>query len=318
VTVPVSPGYDALRTGAGVVDFRDFGVVVVAGADARTFLQSLVSQDLDSIASGQGCDSLLLQPTGKMGTRFRLLALDEEFWLVVEPGASADLAGALARYVIRVDVEIEDRSAAMGVVALRGPGAVTVASAAGAPVPEADHGHAPWGAHRIARVPGATGGLDVVGPLDQLDDAESALRGAGAVPAGAPDWERARVEDGVPRQGVDLDEDTIPQEAFLDVTAVSFDKGCFLGQELVCRIRDRGHVNRLLRRVRVGGTPPPVGAEIVVGDKVVGGLTSVVALEDGSVALGYVRREVEPGASVTVRWDGGEADAVVDAVPPAP
>jgi tRNA-modifying protein YgfZ len=145
---------------------------------------------------------------------------------------------------------------------------------------------------------------------------------SGATPAGLMAFEAARVRAGVPRQGLDIDEKTIPQEAFLELDAVSFTKGCFLGQELVCRIDTRGHVNRLLRGLAIDpGTPagnattPPAGAGIVVGDKEVGALTTVARSESGVVALGYVRREVEVPAEVVVRWDGGEAKAVAAALP---
>jgi hypothetical protein len=118
---------------------------------------------------------------------------------------------------------------------------------------------------------------------------------------------------------LDIDEKTIPQEAFLELDAVSFTKGCFLGQELVCRIDTRGHVNRLLRALEFGDggidTTPPAGAGIVVGDKEVGALTTVARSESGVVALGYVRREVDVPADVVVRWDGGEAPAVAAALP---
>ncbi|MGH9012221.1 MAG: YgfZ/GcvT domain-containing protein, partial [Acidimicrobiia bacterium] len=145
------------------------------------------------------------------------------------------------------------------------------------------------------------------------------LVAAGFVPAGLVAYEAARVRAGVPRQGLDIDEKTIPQEAFLELDAVSFTKGCFLGQELVCRIDTRGHVNRVLRALEIGNggidTTPPAGAGIVVGGKEVGALTTVARSESGVVALGYVRREVDVPADVVVRWDGGEAPAVAAALP---
>jgi hypothetical protein len=158
-----------------------------------------------------------------------------------------------------------------------------------------------------------------VGPVGELAGLWTALQAAGFQPAGLSAFEAARVRAGVPRQGRDIDERTIPQEAFLEVDAVSFTKGCFLGQELVCRIDNRGHVNRLLRGLQLGemgiATTPPAGAGIVVADKEVGALTTVARSEGGVVALGYIRREVEVPADVLVRWDGGEAPAVASALP---
>jgi folate-binding protein YgfZ len=125
-------------------------------------------------------------------------------------------------------------------------------------------------------------------------------------------YEAWRIEQGIPVQPDDVDDTTIPQEAFLEQDAVSFTKGCFIGQELVCRIDSRGHVNRFLRRVAdIEGNWPPVGADIVVDGKVVGALTSVAPAELPTGALGYVRREVEPPAAVELRWDGGTARAVI-------
>jgi tRNA-modifying protein YgfZ len=122
---------------------------------------------------------------------------------------------------------------------------------------------------------------------------------------------------GIPRQGFDLDEKTIPQEAFLELDAVSFTKGCFLGQELVCRIDTRGRVNRYLRRLTgIENGRPPRGSEIVSGDKVVGTVTSTVHDTDlPGVALGYVRHEIDPPAEVELRWDGGTGRARVEPVP---
>lgn len=312
-------GSEALHQGAGIVDRRQAGVVVVSGADARSFLQSLVSQDLDPVEDGGGCDSLLLQPTGKMGVAFRLLARGDEFWLDTEPGWGAPLVEALGRYVIRVAVDVEDRSETWGVLALRGPDSLAVVErAADVTVPGRQHDHVAWGQVVVVRAdwPGVLG-VDLVGPLAALDGAEPSLVDLGAVPASEQDWEQLRVEVGVPRQGVDLDEDVIPQEAFLHAHAVSFDKGCFLGQELVCRIQDRGRVTRHLRRFRIDGELPPVGAELVAGGKAVGSLTSVVESPTmgAVVALGYARAEVEPGTQVAVRWDGGEAQARVEEIP---
>ncbi len=135
------------------------------------------------------------------------------------------------------------------------------------------------------------GGADVIGPQAAL----GAVDGPGALDADA--YERARIEAGVPRLGAELDESTIPQEAYLDLDAVSFTKGCFLGQELVARIDSRGHVNRLLRRLRTDSeTALEPGTEVEVDGKVVGTVTSAVP----GVALAYVRHEVEPGTTATV------------------
>jgi folate-binding protein YgfZ len=147
----------------------------------------------------------------------------------------------------------------------------------------------------------------VIGPTPEL--AEIAAHFDTVEPEVYEAW---RIEEGIPVQPLDLDASTIPQEAELEVDAVSFTKGCFLGQELVCRIDSRGHVNRFLRRIiDVDGDWPTRGAEIVAGEKVVGAVTSVAPASLPTGALGYVRREVEPPATIELRWEGGHARATV-------
>src|SRR6476646_5695803 len=149
-------------------------------------------------------------------------------------------------------------------------------------------------------------GLDLVGARTWIDSVSATLRADGWTTVGPEVFEAFRIERGIPRQPVDIDDKTIPQEAELEIDAVSFTKGCFLGQELVCRIDSRGHVNRFLRRFNmIDGDWPVAGAEVV------GALTSVAAPAVPTGALGYVRREVEPSSTVELRWDGGHATASI-------
>jgi tRNA-modifying protein YgfZ len=232
-------------------------LVVVHGPDATSFLQSLVSQDLDAIAVGDGARSLLLQPQGKLVVDFYVLhQAADEWWCMCEPGFGSVLAAGLSRLKIRVKAEIEQREITAVVVL--------------------------GGAARFH--------LTVAGDIAPTTDAGG--------------YERARIEVGVPRMGADLDDRVIPQEAFLDRDAVSFTKGCFVGQELVCRIDTRGHVNRYLRRLRGDGLV--VGDEPTVDGKVVGQITSSV----GDVALGYLRREGEAGSTVDVRGHPAVVEAI--------
>jgi tRNA-modifying protein YgfZ len=316
----------AFTEGAALVDRNARGAVLVEGPDGLTFLQSLLSQDIDTLTDGQGVHALLLQPQGKLDTDLRMLRVGDTAWIDCEVGRGEGLATSLRRFKIRIKADVTDRTGEWGCLMLRGPEVSSRLETAGAPpLPGELHAHVPWavdtGEARLVRAdwPGGLPGADVVGPVTELSEIRDVLVEAGFHPAGLTAYEAARVRAGVPRQGLDIDEKTIPQEAFLELDAVSFTKGCFLGQELVCRIDSRGHVNRLLRRLRIDpatiATTPPAGAGIVVGDKEVGALTTVARSEDGVVALGYVRREVEVPADVLVRWDGGEARAVAAALP---
>jgi folate-binding protein YgfZ len=285
----------ALREGRAWVDRTDRGFVSIAGPDTFSFLQALVSADLDPLADGDAVHSLLLAPQGKLDVDFRLLRVNaEEAWLDCAPGFAAQLAASLTRFRIRVKAEIVDRSGELAMVSHIG------ANDDGTDLVDG----VPDSMHRID----TAWGFDLLGPRDRIEAALSTV-----TPVVAPvAFEAWRIEQAIPVQPADIDDTTIPQEAFLEQDAVSFTKGCFIGQELVCRIDSRGHVNRFLRLVAdIEGDWPPVGAEIVVDGKVVGALTSVAPAELPTGALGYVRREVEPPSAVELRWDGGTARAVI-------
>lgn len=273
-------------------------VVAVWGPDATSFLQSLLSQDLDPVAAGGSAHALLLEPRGKLVVDLRAAHVtDDEWWCVCEPGFGAELAAGLKRFKIRVKVDIEDRSAAVAATALRGPDAIElhakVLEPAGSIAVRVDWGDQP--------------GIEILGEPAAIDSVIAELVGGGANQIDADAYETMRIEAGVPRQGFDIDETTIAQEAFLERDAVSFTKGCFLGQELVCRIDTRGHVNRLLRRLRADA-PIERGATVVADGKDVGTVTSAI----GNIALATIRRQVEPGTTVSA----GAITATVEAIHP--
>jgi hypothetical protein len=252
-------------------------LVVVSGPDATSFLQSLVSQDVEAMAVGESGLSLLLAPQGKLLFDFRTTRRTaDEWWLDLEAGAGEALAAALGRYRIRIEAEIEARPVAA--VAVRGIDQL--------PAPATND---------VLVAPvlrGSWRGADVLGPAAAVEATVAPL-GLRAVDAAA--FDAARIAAGVPRLGADVDERTIPQEAALERDAVSFTKGCFVGQELVCRIDARGHVNRVLRRIEASDSVA-AGAVVERGGKEVGAVTSAA----GRFALAMVRREVEPGAEVSV------------------
>jgi folate-binding protein YgfZ len=263
-----------------VVARIDRDLVVASGPDATSFLQSLLSQDLDPVAVGEAVHALLLEPRGKLVADLRAARVhDDEWWLVCEPGVGAVLAAGLTRFRIRVKVDVDDRSASVAALAVRGPDAHTFAADVDLVAAAADWPDDP--------------GTELIGPPDAIEAAAAALTRSGAVEIGADAYEARRIEAGTPRQGFDIDGSTIAQEAYLDRDAVSFTKGCFLGQELVCRIDTRGHVNRMLRRLRAD-VPMARGAAVEVDGKAVGTVTSAA----GTVALAMLRREVEPASAV--------------------
>ncbi len=298
---------EVLRHEAALVDRSNRGFVLVTGDDARSFLQALVSADLDPLQSGSGAPSLLLTPQGKLDVAFRLLVVGDDLWLDSDPGLGAQLKASLDRFRIRVKAEVVDRSDEWAMVSLIGP---SVLDRWTGPVPSELHAHLPADDLLVVRT---ETGLDLVGSRVAIDAMVDTLRNDDWTQVGPKAFDAFRIERGIPLQPVDIDDKTIPQEAELELDAVSFTKGCFLGQELVCRIDSRGHVNRFLRRFHmIEGDWPAAGAAVVVGDKVVGALTSVAAPHVPTGALGYVRREVEPPAIVDlILQDGGTARATV-------
>lgn len=320
-----------------MVDRSARGAVTVTGPDTLRFLQDLLSQDLAELGDGEGVHALLLQPQGKLDVDLRLLRItDEEFRLDCEVGMGERLAASLERYRIRVKVQIEDRTETEGCIMLRGPETIgRVETVLGVEAPPTQHRHAVTDSGlRAVRAnwsgPTETGGstgVDLLGSRAVVTAAWAALRESGVRRAGLDAYETARIIAGIPRQGRDLDERVIPQEAFLDGDAVSFTKGCFIGQELVCRIDTRGHVNRYLRLLSMKSdnsiwTPSSVatvvGAQIVSNAKVVGEVTSVARLPTAPgnfAALGYARREVQPPSEVTISTPTGAITATVEALP---
>ncbi len=271
------------------------GLIVAHGDDATSYLQSLVSQDLDPLGDGDHAPALLLTPQGKLDVAFRILRTGDEWWLDTDADYAPRLLASLNRFRIRVKVDLEDRTATTGLVSTVGVTTDTV----------------PDAVHALPTDWAAQPGVDLLGHLDAVQAAAAAIDPS--VERWTPErFEAFRIEAGVPRLGVDIDDSTIPQEAFLERDAVSFSKGCFVGQELVCRIDTRGHVNRYLRGVRIPeGAQPPRGATVVVDGTDRGTLTSVAAVpgETRAVGLAMVRREVEPPTPAQLRWDTGLVDA---------
>ena len=346
-TVGQDEGYSALRDGFAA--FRlERDIVRVAGPDAQGYLQGQTSQDVAKLGNGGWAWALVLQPQGKLDAFVRVFRRGpDEFLLDTDAGVGPPLVARLGRFKLRTKVDIDQLD--WQVVAVRGTGrpelpaslsesataqggAAQGAAAQGAAAPG---GAAPGGA---ANGGAASGGATVAVPFEWGGLAGYDLFGPsvaippGATPVDAAAYEAVRVEAGFPRHGDELDERTIPAEAGLVDGSVSFTKGCYTGQELVARIDSRGsNVPRHLRGLLLSGQAE-TGARLVdlavapvasdapgsVG-KEVGRLTSVVRSPRlGWVALGYVGRSVEPGATLAVRDAGdqiGDVQARVQLLP---
>jgi folate-binding protein YgfZ len=289
----MSDDYRAFRESAGAVELpRDF--VRAAGPDVNKFLQGQLSQDVLGVAVGASTWALLLQPQGKVTAFLRVLRVgDEEVVLETDAGFGPAVIERLNRFKLRVNCDLDPL--AWRCIAVRGPKA---------------HDLVPEGV--VADWPGLPG-RDLVG--------ESPTVPPGVTECGMDAYEVVRIEAGIPVMGSELDEGTIPAEAGVVDMSVSFNKGCYTGQELVARIDSRGgNVPRRLRGLVLGEGPAPVGATVQADGKEVGRLTSVAFSPglDATVALAYVRRAVEPPAEVVVEWEGGSSPARVEALPLVP
>jgi len=317
--------YAAARRGAGLVDRRDHGVLEATGRDRATFLNALLSNDVKSLAPGQGCAATLLDVHGKVQVVLLVWVLDDRILLVTPPTTAASTLEALDRYLFSEKVELRDAGEEWALVLLTGPEVPSLVERLAGAAPEAQ----PW-AHvagridgvdvRLVRGGGETGEPEVwvAAPAAESERLGKALTAAGAVALGGSAVESLRIEAGAPRFPSDIGPAVLlPEVPFENL--VSYTKGCYPGQEVVVRIRDRGHVNRHLRGlVLEGDVVPPAGSEVVAGDAVIGAVTSAVrsfAL-DRPIALAMVRRQhAEPGTAVGVRVGDRVVPAIVSALP---
>jgi len=308
LTVPDSE-YRAVTEACGLVDRSERGKLALTGGDAKTFLQGQVSNDVEALSPGTGCYAAFLTPKGKMLGDVRILDAGDEILLDTERVALQELFNMVRRFSVGYAVELHKRTLERGLLSLLGPGAEAVAGVVELGAAE--------DAHVVADIDGITVrairtdlGIDLLCDAEDAEALAAALMGRGCVRASEAVAECVRVEHGRPRYGVDLDDSVIPQEADLNDRAVSFTKGCYVGQETVARLFYRGKPNRQLRGLRLSA-PVPSGAEITFGERVVGRLGSVAESPAlGPIALALVRREAPPGSDVVVGADQVEAVVV--------
>jgi folate-binding protein YgfZ len=316
--------YRAMTERCALVDRSERGKLALTGTGAVEFLNGQVTNELADLRPGEGCYAAFLTHKGKMLGDLRVLAVGEhsacapeELLLDSERVALQALFDMIRRFKVGYEVELHTRTLERALLSLIGPDSRAVAeraidAAERAPLPTGEHAHvAARVAGRGVRVVSADAqGVDVMCDSEDGDVVASALAEAGAVVAGERTAEIVRVERGVPRYGVDMDVTTIPQEAGLNERAVSFTKGCYVGQETVARLHYRGKPNRHLRGLRLVGMAA-TGEELHLGERAVGRLGSVVLSPAlGAIALALVRREAEPGATVSVGEHGIEAEVI--------
>ena len=321
----VAVEYEAMQSGAALFDRSHRGRLRVRGERAAEMVAGLVTNDVAGLAPGQGCYAAALTAKGKIVADVRIFVEENAVLVDAPPRAFPAWAAMVKKFVNPRIATHADESAALRDIGIFGVNARHVVSSLTGVPSAALTALAPY-AHvsmaldgvpvMVVRVPDlGVEGFELIVPAEAFGALWPGATAAGAVPAGLEAWEIARVEAGRLEWGLDMDEATLPQEAnFDELHAISYTKGCYVGQETVARVHFRGHVNRHLRGLRVAGIdPPPRGATLVdESGAEVGDVRSAVRSPSlGGIALGMVRREVEPGAQLVARWSEGEGEAAV-------
>jgi folate-binding protein YgfZ len=303
------PQYRAATETVAMLDRSERGKLAVSGPQAAEFLDSLLSNDIAGLRPGHGADATLLTHKGRMLAEVRVLCTEDELALDTERVALQALFDALQRFRLGYAVDVHKRTLERGLLSLIGPGADgALADPPGAA--EHDHRAAVLAGHRV-RLIRSDLGVDVLCESEHTAAVGAALASAGATPIEEPTAETVRIEQGRPRFGVEIDETTMPQEAGIHGRAVSYTKGCYVGQETVARLYWKGKPNRHLRGLRLSG-PANAGAPLLLGEQPVGTLGSVASSPRlGQIGLALLRREAEPGSVLTIA-DGAVRATVVE------
>jgi tRNA-modifying protein YgfZ len=283
--------YERLREAVGLVERAGRGKLRLTGSEAADYLQGQVTNDVEALEPGTGCYAALLNHKGKMLTDMRVLRGDDFIWIDTEPEGLPAIARNASMFSIGRDVRHEDVSAAYTILSLIGPEARERLDAP----PAAEEHSFTTGEHGLYVATDL--GVDVI---CRAEDAAAVRDALGVEQVSEEAAECLRIESGRPRFSIDMGSETIPEEAGLNERAVSFTKGCYVGQETVARLHYKGKPNRHLRGLRLA-EPTKRGDDIRLGERVVGVVGSAAdspAL--GPVALAIVRREAEPGSQVQV------------------
>ena len=304
----VAAEYVALRESAGVLDLSFRSRLCLVGADRARFLHGQVTNDVKKLRAGEGCYAALTTAKGKMESDLNIFCLAGELLLDFEPGLAGKISARLEKFIVADDVQIVDAAPHYGLLSVQGPQAAAVIRAlnifpeipslplASEKISDATLGEIYLANH--ARLGGS--GFDLFIPQASLgavaDKLIAAVKSFGGGASGWRAFEIARVETGIPRFSADMDETNLPLECGIEARAIVYNKGCYVGQEVINRVQSFGHVTKELRRLRLADelqNLPGRGEKISHAGKDVGYITSAVKLPltGANVALGYVRRE---------------------------
>jgi folate-binding protein YgfZ len=298
-----------------ILDLSDRGRIRVTGEDRARLLHAMTTNHVQGLKPGEGQYTFFLNAQGQIQADAYILCFTDHFLLDVEPKTRHSIYEHLDRFIIADDVTLEDVTGQTFSLGFEGPEALRLAAEIGMAIPPSSYSHTEWEECSVA-VLSFTGapGIRVYGPVAQKESVMAILTRSGAIEASAEDAEASRIMHFKPRYGHDITDRSLPQET-QQMGAVHFQKGCYLGQEIVERVRSRGHVNRLL----IGFTgdsehAPEPGAKVAYGGKEDGEVTSAVAVDGKFYGLAVVRAQIaQPGTIVGI--DGRPATLVALASP---
>jgi folate-binding protein YgfZ len=279
----MTKGYEALRHGAAWMDLSARGRITARGRDRARLLHNICSNEVKKMTPGKGAYAFLLSPQGRIQADVHLFCLPDHFLIDTEPELREKVQQHIKRYIIADQVELEDVTAATAAIAVEGPGAESIA--------HDGHSIAPFS---LTGQPG----FRIYCSAGEKPGIIGQLESGGAMPATPEDARAVRIENGKPRYGEDIRETSLVQET-QQMQAVSFSKGCYIGQEIVERVRAQGHVNKKLVRVEFDAAEPvAAGTKLTAAGAEAGEVTSsVISPQSGKViALAIVRTQfAEPG-----------------------
>jgi folate-binding protein YgfZ len=290
----MASGYEALRENAAWIDLSGRGHIRATGEDRARLLHAMTTNHVQQLQAGQGCYAFFLSAQGRILADVNILAMADHLLLDTEPETAAKVYAHLDKFIIADDVTIEDVTGQWTAIGVEGPKAAEALRSLDAQLPTDDLSWTSWGNWVVARI-SATGapGFRIFTPSDDRAQLIARLQSANIVAADAEAVKIVRLENGKPRYGEDITEAHLPQET-QQMHALHFSKGCYLGQEIVERVRSRGHVNRLLMPLRISAQEAPApGSKVVVQGKEIGEITSSAYSPALGcvVSLAYVRAE---------------------------
>lgn len=307
----MTPGLDALLSGAAILDLSSRGRIRVAGEDRARLLHAMTTNHIQQMKPGDGLYAFFLNAQGRIQADAWILCFDDHLLLDTEPETRKPLVEHLDRYIIADDVTLEDESDATFCIGLEGPRAPETSDLIALPAPVVKYSHARWGEFSVAAISMTSfPAVRIYGPLPRKEELIQQLESAGAIAASERDADAARLHNFRPRYGREITDSTLPQES-QQMQALHFQKGCYLGQEIIERIRSRGHVNKQLMGFRLDAAVlPEPGAKLFAGGKEAGEVSSAALFPEDEfkvVGLAYVRVPYnKPGAIAGI--DGRPAE----------